>query len=251
LLPTPPYTKGVCHEEPCYTRLITAEMYIEDALYRLVREFLIEENVTGNTNDIVNQRIDDMFDAINVHLMNLDNGGYKLVYDGSFTLMNNSRFKIKETFIDRNDENRNKTFYDGDLMAWTFGFQEAIGEILGHNSSDTAPHIRLLLRYSPGTLRAATEENCICNPDWKYACIGIFSVDQWFWRKGSLFAHEIGHGLGREIHDDKIYRDPDHQLIMNSVIGKHANIWTPEAKNSISSLYEKYHKKCLPVEKFV
>ena len=73
LLPTPPYTKyeqilkkiyllkcivrGVCHEEPCYTRLITAEMYIEDALYRLVREFLIEENVTGNTNDIVNQRI--------------------------------------------------------------------------------------------------------------------------------------------------------------------------------------------------
>ena len=37
-----------------------------------------------------------------------------------------SRFKIKETFIDRNDENRNKTFYSGDLMAWTFGFQVLI-----------------------------------------------------------------------------------------------------------------------------
>lgn len=32
-------------------------MYIEDELYRLVREFLNEENVTGETNHIVNQRI--------------------------------------------------------------------------------------------------------------------------------------------------------------------------------------------------
>ena len=38
-------------------------------------------------------------------------------------ICSDSRFKIKETFIDRNDENRNKTFYSGDLMAWTFGFQ--------------------------------------------------------------------------------------------------------------------------------
>ena len=41
-------------------------------------------------------------------------------------IFSNSRFKIKETFIDRNDGNRNKTFYDGDLMAWTFGFQVLI-----------------------------------------------------------------------------------------------------------------------------
>ena len=34
----------------------------------------------------------------------------------------------------------------------------------------------------------------------------------------------------------KIYQDLDHELIMNSVIGKYANIWSPEAKNSISSL---------------
>ena len=30
---------------------------------------------------------DDMFAALNVHLMNLDNGGYKLISDGSFTLL--------------------------------------------------------------------------------------------------------------------------------------------------------------------
>ena len=34
----------------------------------------------------------------------------------------------------------------------------------------------------------------------------------------------------------KIYQDLDHELIMNSVIGKYANIWSPEAKKSISSL---------------
>ena len=33
----------------------------------------------------------------------------------------------------------------------------------------------------------------------------------------------------------KIYLDPDHELIMNSVIGIHANIWSPEAKKSIQS----------------
>ena len=33
-------------------------------------------------------------------------------------------------------------------------------------------------RYTPGKLRAATEENCICNPDWPFACIAIFSLDQ-------------------------------------------------------------------------
>ena len=38
-------------------------------------------------------------------------------------IFSDSIFEIKETFIDRNDGNRNKTFYSGDLMAWTFGFQ--------------------------------------------------------------------------------------------------------------------------------
>ena len=38
-------------------------------------------------------------------------------------IFSDSKFEIKETFIDRNDGNRNKTFYSGDLMAWTFGFQ--------------------------------------------------------------------------------------------------------------------------------
>ena len=81
-----------------------AEMYIEEKLYQLTKEFLVENNVTGDINHIVSQRIgrnvthsnnctysflvkDDMFEAMNIHLMNLDNGGYKLISDGSFTLL--------------------------------------------------------------------------------------------------------------------------------------------------------------------
>jgi len=128
--------------------------------------------------------------------------------------------------------------------------KEAVEDLLGIYTPGS-PHIRILLRYTPGTLRAATEENCICNPDWQYACIGVFSVDQWFWRKGSLFAHEIGHALGREIHDDEIYEDPDHMLIMNSIVGTDANIWSPEAKKSITNQYQKYHINCLPTKKLM
>ena len=62
-------------------------------------------------------------------------------------IFSDAKFKIKETFIDRTDGNRSKTFDKLDLWAWTFGFQEAVGEVLGHNSTAAEPHIRILLRY--------------------------------------------------------------------------------------------------------
>ena len=34
-----------------------AEMYIEEKLYRLTKEFLVENNVTGDITQIVSQRI--------------------------------------------------------------------------------------------------------------------------------------------------------------------------------------------------
>ena len=47
----------MCHQESCDTRLIIAEMYIEEELYRLTKEFLVENNVTGDITHIVSQRI--------------------------------------------------------------------------------------------------------------------------------------------------------------------------------------------------
>ena len=51
----------------------------------------------------------------------------------------------------------------------------------------------------------------------------------------SLFAHELGHSLGMEVHDNEFYtHDPGHKLIMWSDVGDHAYIWSPEAKRKIN-----------------
>ena len=74
-------------------------------------------------------------------------------------IFSNSRFKIKETFIDRNDGNRNKTFYDGDLMAWTFGFQVLI---LSQNFITNIQVRKLLVRFwvTTAQILLPTSEYC-------------------------------------------------------------------------------------------
>ena len=50
----------------------------------------------------------------------------------------------------------------------------------------------------------------------------------------NIFAHELGHALGMETHDNEFYtHDPGHKLIMWSDVGPEANIWSPEAKRRI------------------
>ena len=89
--------------------------------------------------------------------------------------------------------------------------------------NDPAINIRILMRYNGWLSGSSTaEEFCICNPDWQFGCIAIFSVDQCkmsrglgtpspmspfcsgIWVKGSLFAHEFGHALGRATHDSEV-----------------------------------------------
>ena len=36
---------------------------------------------------------------------------------------------LETNFIDRNDENKTKTFYKGDIWSWTFAFQEAVDKL--------------------------------------------------------------------------------------------------------------------------
>ena len=81
------------------------------------------------------------------------------------------------------------------------------------------------------------------------------------WYRVSLFVHEFGHSLGCPGHDDEVkfktlnhwfilynnmityinwhlnalqtYEDYDYKLIMNSRVGRAANIWSPRAKKLI------------------
>ena len=36
---------------------------------------------------------------------------------------------LETKFTDRNDENKTKTFYKGDIWSWTFAFQEAVDKL--------------------------------------------------------------------------------------------------------------------------
>ena len=36
---------------------------------------------------------------------------------------------LEKNFVDRNDENKTKSFYKGDIWSWTFAFQEAVDKL--------------------------------------------------------------------------------------------------------------------------
>merc|ERR1712106_649957 len=48
------------------------------------------------------------------------------------------------------------------------------------------------------------------------------------------FAHEIGHALGMDLHDDQFYSsNPGDRLLMWSSVGRGATVWSPEARRRI------------------
>ena len=96
----------VCYEEakPCNVKYINTKIYIEEELYRKVDEYrknrkinqsnylhkkihpLFLNNFVG-LNDIIRGRLNKMFSNTNHQLINLDNGGYRAGYDGTFSLL--------------------------------------------------------------------------------------------------------------------------------------------------------------------
>jgi len=242
LEPTPSFTEAVCYKDvACPVRYVMAKIYIEDELYDKVVEFREEAKITMNITDMIKQRLDDMFLNINKHLLNLDNGGYIAEYDENIQLLNSSELRLEETYIDRNDENKTKQFNKWDVWPWTFAFQEAVENQLNETERFSVD-VRILLRFYPGLSSTSTaEENCIGDHSWPRGCIMVFSVDPWEWYRVSLFVHEFGHSLGCPGHDDETYEDYDYKLIMNSRVGRAANIWSPRAKKLIREQGDKYH----------
>ena len=47
--------------------------------------------------------------------------------------------RLEKNFVDRNDENKTKTFYKGDIWSWTFAFQEAVDKL------PTAVRVRMIV----------------------------------------------------------------------------------------------------------
>ena len=54
-------------------------------------------------------------------------------------IFSSSDVTLENNFVDRNDENKTKTFYKGDIWSWTFAFQEAVDKL------PTAVRVRMIV----------------------------------------------------------------------------------------------------------
>merc|ERR1712106_292939 len=125
-----------------------------------------------------------------------------------------------------------KRFDPDNSFSHTFTFQEAVQKLADRSAVD----LRILVIPKRGTGPTGTaEETCICNPDW-FGCVAIFSIrslNNWSYHK-NIFAHEIGHALGMDLHDDQFYSsNPGDRLLMWSSVGRGATVWSPEARRRI------------------
>jgi len=213
---------------------IKASVVIEDSLWEEI------STVVGGgdpTREIVKQ-LENLFEGVNKHLVRLDNGGFMVDFDHNITKLGESSINFKSTYVDRQKGNITKEFDNNDIFAHTYAFQEAVQELPDRNAVD----IRILViseRNTTGkkqSVKATAEENCICNPNW-FGCIAVFSIklkNDWSYHQ-TIFAHEIGHSLGMDVHDDEFYTaDMKDKLLMWSSVNRGAFIWSAEARKRIS-----------------
>ena len=65
---------------------------------------------------------------VNKFLDYLDNGGFKIVLFGSPVPLMDSDVKFGNTYVDRQDDNKTKSFIENKncVLAWAMSFQEAV-----------------------------------------------------------------------------------------------------------------------------
>jgi len=230
-LQPPGFVSPVCKNPPCNMKKIKAKIYIDDSLW----DQMSSEAGGGNPiNEIVKQ-LNIVFEGVNKHLENLDNGGFRVDFVDVVRL-GKSEIVLQNTYIDRINGNVTTKFDPNNIFSHTFTFQEAVQKLANRNSVDLRILIIKEVRGGPDRTIATSEETCICNPTW-FGCVGIFSIrftDQWDYHK-NVFAHEIGHTLGMDLHDDQFYSsNPQDKLLMWSSVGFGADVWSPAAKNRIN-----------------
>jgi len=237
--PPPKFEKPICIKPPCLMKKIRVKVYIEDSLWNMM-----SEDGSDPSEDIIG-RMEELFEEINKHLNNLDNGGYMIEFNQKVVKLGDTDIVLKDSYVDRNDGNVTKEFKSDSINSFTFAFQESVG-LMDLKERMIWDMRILVIHKSPkdkSFFTGTAEESCLCNPD-TFACTAVFSIrdpTRWTTDK-TIFAHEIGHSLGMDPHDNEFYTDnPDHLLLMWSAIGPDAYIWSPEAKRRINH----HDKSCL------
>ena len=180
------------------------------------------------------QQLKIIFKGVNKHLKTLDNGGFKVVFGRDVVKLSKSKIVLEDSYVDRINGNVTTKVNPNNIFSHTFTFQEAVQKLRDRHAVDL--RILFIPDRGTGTTVATAEETCMCNPDW-FGCVAIFSIrhiDLWSFHN-TVFAHEIGHTLGMDLHDDQFYiSNPKNQLLMWHSVGVGAFIWSPEAKRRIN-----------------
>jgi hypothetical protein len=68
---------------------------------------------------------------------------------------------------------------------------------------------------------------------WCVIILTVVYLNDWS-HQSNLFAHEFGHVLGAELHDDNFYKyTPDNEVIMWSEVNTFSHVWSPAARKQI------------------
>ena len=239
--PPPKYTPPVCFKSSCETRHINVMIYLDDDMWH---------NMTGNWGDNPKQlilfQIKKTFEEANKLLAELDNGGYKLVFDQNDVVkLSDSEVLLGDKYIDGINSNLTKELDTHEIFSHTFAFQQAVEKLSNRNAKD----LRMLIRkYNKNdSVNVLAEENCICNYN-SFGCVASFSIKnslRWWAQKNEL-VHGIGHTLGyKEAHDDEFYSGKiSDKLLMSKNVRKEATLWSPMAKEMINA----HNNSCLQTE---
>ena len=94
-------------------------------------EEVVKSSEEGKILKFLREQATRAFDRVNQNMRGLDNGGYKVKWNGTIQRLENSDVKIKETYVDRLDGNKTKNFDQKNIFSHTFTFQEAVEKMPG------------------------------------------------------------------------------------------------------------------------
>jgi len=225
-------------------RIIRPKVYIHPDLTNAMEELMEYELdlPVEQASNRTKQEIQRMFRAANIHLKNLDDGGFMIKWDGSIHPLDESDVKIGNTIVDRKNGNVTTEVDEENIFHITFAFQQAVEKLDNRHEEQ----IRFLfipfsiLDTSKDITVGASEEHCLCDREW-FGCVGVVAIKDLtkFASSGTMVAHEFGHALGTEFHDDD---GPNgHTLIMRAGVDPRATIWSKQARK----LIKKHDLSCL------
>ena len=168
--PPPNFKKPICMKPPCLKRRIKVKVYVEDTLWKMM-----SRDGSDPTKHII-KKMEKIFEGIDKHLANLDNGGYMIEFDKKVVKLGNSDVVLKETYVDRANRNVTKVFTPNKIWALTFAFQESVALLRDRNAVDLRILMAKKRRKDPSNSIGLAEEYCLCNPE-TFACIATFGIE--------------------------------------------------------------------------